>query len=340
MRDGGHPEQGRQSRQPLALEYRYGLGIFALAVSVRLLLWLIYQPVAYSDTASYQRTAVAIQAGWDGLDGTRTPGYPFLLAWLRADQDGWERRAWLAQMAMGLVITLVLFWVGWQASGKAGVGGLAALAHTISPGQLFFEANLLTETLATFWLMLALAGMTLWLFIPARRSLGLAFGAGLAAALAAITRPLFVYLPAWMGVFLALRFSGSPASFRRLRLNLGPLLSVGLPSVLIIGGWALWIHEHYGNWSLSTMGGYHMIQHTGEYFEYVPDEYAAIRDTYIYYRNAQIAEHGVATNAIWEAIPAMTSASGLGFYDLSDKLSEISFQLIWEHPDLFLKNAL
>jgi len=40
------------------------------------------------------------------------------------------------------------------------------------------------------------------------------------------------------------------------------------------------------------MTGYHMVQHTGSYFEYVPDQYAALRDTYIKYRDAQVALHG------------------------------------------------
>jgi len=53
------------------------------------------------------------------------------------------------------------------------------------------------------------------------------------------------------------------------------------------------------------MTGYHLIQHTGVFFEYVPDKYASLRDTYLRFRDARIAEYGTQTNAIWDAISEM-----------------------------------
>jgi hypothetical protein len=88
------------------------------------------------------------------------------------------------------------------------------------------------------------------------------------------------------------------------------------------------------------MTGYHMIQHAGNYFEYLPDEYAALRDTYLKYRQAHIVEYGTQTNTIWEAIPEMQKVSGLTFYDLSRTLNRLSIWLIVRHPGLFLRNVL
>jgi hypothetical protein len=48
----------------------------------------------------------------------------------------------------------------------------------------------------------------------------------------------------------------------------------------------------------------------------------------------------VQTNAIWGAIPAISKASGLGFYDLSREMGRLSWLLIREHPGLYLKNVL
>jgi hypothetical protein len=93
-------------------------------------------------------------------------------------------------------------------------------------------------------------------------------------------------------------------------------------------------------WSLSTMTGYHMIQHTGNFFEFLPDEDAALRDTYLAYRQAHVAEYGTQTNTIWDAIPEMQKVSGLTFYDLSRKLSSLSVWLIVRHPGLYLGNVL
>jgi hypothetical protein len=110
--------------------------------------------------------------------------------------------------------------------------------------------------------------------------------------------------------------------------------------VLLLGGWVTFIHAKYGDWALTTMTGYHLIQHTGSYFEYVPDEYASVRDTYLKYREAQIAQFGTQTNAIWGAIPEISQASGYNFYDLSRLLARLSIQLIVEHPLLFAQNAV
>jgi len=87
------------------------------------------------------------------------------------------------------------------------------------------------------------------------------------------------------------------------------------------------------------MTGYHLIQHTGVFFEYVPDEYAALRDTYLKFRDARIAEYGTQTNAIWEAIPEMQKATGESFYGLSRLVQKISIQLILEHPLLYARNV-
>jgi hypothetical protein len=65
-----------------------------------------------------------------------------------------------------------------------------------------------------------------------------------------------------------------------------------------------------------------------------------LRDTYIRYRDAQIAKYGNQTNSIWEAIPEMSRVSGYNFYDLSRVLAKISFQLILKHPWLFINSAI
>lgn len=88
------------------------------------------------------------------------------------------------------------------------------------------------------------------------------------------------------------------------------------------------------------MTGYNLIQHSGHFFEFVPDEHAALRDTYLKYRDEHIQQYGTQTNTIWEAIPEMQEASGQSFYKLSRTLTSLSLRLIWEHPDLYLRNVV
>jgi hypothetical protein len=117
-------------------------------------------------------------------------------------------------------------------------------------------------------------------------------------------------------------------------------IAFGIGPVLILGGWLNWMRATYGMTSPTSMTGYHLVQHTGEYFEYLPDEVAPIRDTYLKYRDARIAERGVQTNAIWDAIPEMTEASGLNFFSLSAELQRLSLRLIAQHPGLYLANVI
>jgi 4-amino-4-deoxy-L-arabinose transferase-like glycosyltransferase len=300
--------------------------VVLIAIAFRVGMWLVYQPISYGDTPSYQRAAEAVINGFVRYDGTRTPGYPIFIAVL-----GTNERIWIAQMVLGVGISLLIYYIAVRLTGQPLFAVIASLAHSLNLGQLFFEANLLTETLTTFWIMLTMAGMLLWLLHPEKRSLLLAVGLGFVSSFTLITRPLFLFLPIWILIFLLFE-----------RWNLKTIwhgFAFLFPVLLVAGGWVGFIHSRYGDWSLTTMTGYHLVQHTGGFFEFVPDQYAELRDTYIEYRNQHMARYGTQTNTIWDAIPAMQSVSGLNFYDLSRTLTQISLRLIFEHPEQYLKNA-
>jgi hypothetical protein len=311
---------------------------------------ILYQPVAYDDTPSYRRLAESVLHGFASYDGTRTPGYPSFLALIGSDQ-----RVWLVQLLLGFATTLLLFCIAWKLTDKPWFGGLIALVHTLNLGQLFFESNLLTETLTTFLLALTMVGVLIWLLYPKLRSLWLAFSLGLISSVTLLVRPLFIYLPFFVLIFLWLEprliahpsklisedgiiVDKEPAHIHRFHWRFG--LAFLIPVALLLGGWVTFIHDQFGDWSLTTMTGYHLVQHTGNFFEFVPDEYAILRDTYIKYRDAHIAQFGTQTNTIWDAIPEMSQVSGYSFYELSRVLTRISIQLILKHPLLFIKSAI
>ncbi len=319
-----------------------------VAVLVRLLIIVAYQPVAYSDTPSYRRLADTVLQGFANYDGTRTPGYPAFLA-----LTGTDRNAWIAQLILGFIATLLLFFIGWKLTERPWFGGLIALIHTLNLGQVFFEANLLTESLTTFLMILTVAGLLAWLLFPHIRRLWLVFLLGIVSSLTILVRPLFIYLPVliiivlWLEPWLANHARGrineqnaavprEPSQSHPWRMSLAFII----PVLLLVGGWISYIHNQFHVWSLTTMTGYHLVQHTGNFFEYVPDEYATLRDTYIKYRNEHIALYGTQTNTIWDAIPEMSKVSGYSFYGLSRVLTSISIQLILHHPFLFIKSAI
>jgi len=307
------------------------VGLLLLAVLVRAALLLTYQPVEFGDSASYLRLAEAIRGVGDrGYDGTRVPGYPVFLALFNMQ----PRAIWVGQMLLGLLISLMLYWIMMRLTGDERLGFLLGAAYSLIPGQFLFESALLTETLTTFFIVAAAACLVGLKFSRStRRSVLLAVLLGMSASAAGLTRPLFFPITLLLLPFVWWVGGGS----RQARLAVTGVYAL-LPLVMQ-GGWLLYMESHWHVVSPTAMAGYSMVQHTGGYFEYLPDQYASIRDTYIQYRDAQVAARGVQTNAIWEAIPAITEASGLGFYDLSREVGRLSWLLIRQHPDLYLKNV-
>jgi len=306
-----------------------GIVLF-LSITVRVLLFTTYPPRTFGDTGGYFRSAQAVLNGFENYDGTRTPVYPTYIALL-----GSERAIYAGQLLLGVCISIAWFFIGYKISSRPVFGALIALAHSLNPGQFFFEANLLTETLATFFLTLSLLGAYIWLSNAKHRSIWLGLGIGLSAALAALTRPQFIFMPFLITVFLAFSFHD-----RRIHFNWKPVIGVLLPAAVIIGGWMGWIHSRYHMFSLTTMTGFHLVQHTGYYFEDVPDEYAALRDVYLEYRDNRIEAYGTQSNTIWDAIPAMQQAAGMNFYELSRELQGISVQLILRNPRQYLQKVV
>ncbi len=315
----------------VALPWAVGLALLGLVE--RIALWLLYAPVTFSDTAPYMRLAgVLAESGLNGYDGTRVPGYPAFLALLNRDLD----EIWLAQMALGWGIAMLLFAIGWKSTGSARFGFLIGLLYNLIPGVVLFEANLLSETLATFLVVLSLALLLAVMLRSQASNLTfrhwLLIGLGLTAALAGMVRLLLWVLPVWLFLILWIEIRGA-ARWRNLAL-------FALPPLLILGGWIGWVYSTYGMLAPTTMGGYHLVNHAGEFFEYLPDEQAAIRDTFLEYRAERLAERGVASNTIWDAIDELQEVSGLSFFGLSEELQRLSLQLILAHPGLYLQNVV
>lgn len=306
--------------------------LLAIGAAERAVLLATYGPVTYGDSSSYLRLAdVIARAGLKGYDGTRVPGYPAFLALMGQSPQA----IWLGQMGLGLATTVLIFFITFRITRSAGWAFAAGLLYDLVASQVLFEANLLSETLTTFLLMGALA-----LFVaisPERRMrsvIALCLCLGLAVSSVAMVRTLFYFLPVWLLPFIWLAAGGE---WRR---RLAATAVFGLAPLLILGGWVGWIYGHYGILSPSTIGGYNLVQHAGAYFEDLPDSEAVIRDTYIKYRDARLAEQGSATNAIWDAIPELSQKTGLSFFALSQKMGSLSIHLILTHPVRYARDVI
>ena len=307
------------------------LGLFGLAQ--RLVLWSTYAPYIAGDTeGAYMRLAEALSGlTLSAYDATRVPGYPLVL--LALGQN--PQRIWLLQMAAGWILSLLLFWFAWRTTRSIGLAFLLGMLYDLIPAQILFEANILTETLTAFSIIASfvlLNGLERqekrWTALP------VAFLLGIVVCIPGMLRPLLFPLSVWMLLFVLVMVRGN---WRR-KFVAAALFSIG--PLIIQGGWLLWVYQSYHMISPTTLSGYSLVQHTGAFFEYLPDEEAVIRDTYLRYREERIAERGVQTNTIWHAIPELTEVSGMHFFELSRKMGDLSRRLIREHPALYLRSVL
>ena len=319
----------KQGRNRTALIWLFA--VIALSLILRAALWAVYEPIQYSDSGAYFRIAEALKDfTLSGYDGSRVPGYPLFIALLRSDPDA----IWAAQIVLGVLTASALFWITWKTTESIRMGFLVGGLQAVFPASLFFEANLLTESLTLF-----LISLTIGLFVAYSRiekpqwKYMLAGLLGLIASTVGLVRPIFFPLTLWVLPFIW--FAGGPGWKKR-------FVGVGIYALLPLilqGGWLYYMKNHYHVISPTAIGGFSMVQHSGEFFEDLPDEYGTIRDVYIEYRDEQIATRGSQNNAIWQAVPALTEATGMSFYELSRQLTDLSWKLIREHPVGYAANV-
>jgi len=202
-----------QLRSLQMIARRWAALLAALGAFERILIWLLYAPTAYGDTASYQRLAAALdQGGLSAYDATRVPGYPLVLLLV----DGDPNTVQAGQMAIGWATSMLLFWLGWRATGSAIFGFVLGMLYNVLAGQVLVESALLSESLATFFVIASIAGLVT--LAQARRYVGaLALALGFIAAGAGLVRALFYPLAVWLAAFLVLpnTVDAVPARFAR-----------------------------------------------------------------------------------------------------------------------------
>lgn len=294
------------------------VALLAVAVLVRAALALIYHPVDFPDTQGYTQMANVIRLGnWMDNLGARPPVYPaFLLIF------GQERAlVWLAQAVLGVIAAALFFLAGERLSGRPAVGFVAGLAASLLLPGLFLEAVVMSEALGAFLLTLTLAAAGL-LWTGRRDRLATALLVGVLIGLATLTRPSFAYAGLLLPVFALLR--RKPAQAAAL---LAPFLALVL-------AWCAFNLKTADVFNLTSLTGYNLINHTGAWIEYAPDDYAEIRDVYLRHRAERIAETSSQSMTIWRAYPEL-DPHGVGYTQVSKDLTALSLRLILRRPDLY-----
>ena len=295
-----------------------------IAVLIRAGMFLVYQPTTFEDTGTYHALASHLLA-FDFRDyrGLRTPGYSVVL--LLAGQDHFF--VWIMQSAMGVLVSLLLFWICFAHTRNAVWSLFAGLSHSLALNQVIFEANIISETFATFLVVLSVACLVRSLKRHPRQGYGV--GAGLVSALATLTRTVYIYLGPLFIVLVLL--------FERDAKRLAAGLAVAF--LLPVLGWAVFNKVTINYFGLTTMVGYNLTNHSGGFMEKAGDQYATIRDIYLKYREKRLEEGKSHRFTIFEARDEMMEKTGLDEVGLSRQLTRLSLDLFVSHPMLYLKGV-
>lgn len=236
-----------------------GVWMFAAALLLRAgYAWLAHGPsaAASSDAASYDTIAWNLARGLGfSLDGAAGP-YPTafvppLMPWLVSvlyRLAGHDVFAAIQLMCgIGATVPLLLRAVTTALAGESAgrIAGWLAVGH---PLLVFFSGHLLTESMFTAMLLLAIHASLEWVRNPQTAR---AAGAGVLWGLAALTRPVALPLPllvaawAWLPLGLAL----GPAARRR------QLLALLAGWAIAVGPWTLRNAAEFGAFIPVTVGG-------------------------------------------------------------------------------------
>lgn len=308
------------------------LVVIAANLTLRLSIWAFYEPIAHPDTPTYFSFAQHIATGaFFHFDGRRPPGYPLLLAAAGLS----PYRVWLAQSIIGIATGLLILALTHSLTRKPALAASAALTHLFNLPQLFFEANLLSETLTTFLvtatvLMLVHTCDTQQTPGLPRRQLS---ALGVFAAGAALTRPHFVYLPFLATGLILWRFRArAPQALR----GAAVVLSISLPLIL---GWCSLNYVKFRSFTLSTQSGLFLMEHTLAFIELAPDRYALVRDIYLRHRDENLAQGGRHAVA-WKGLPDLMRETGLPLPAVSSMLVRFSLEMFLTHPFRYARGVL
>jgi 4-amino-4-deoxy-L-arabinose transferase-like glycosyltransferase len=251
------------------------LALYVLAVGIRLLYITSTTPdapIGSVDAWGYHRLALNIERG-NGFslrrespyvpDSVRTPLYPGFLLVVRRVFGPKPRTAAMVQAGLDGVTVLAVWWLA-TALGGCRAGRVAALLYAVSPTQVRYTNELLTETLLCFLLTLC-ACAVVWYAQETRAPVEMgdvdrgpgrgnwragtvwpALAIGLLTGLAVLCKPNVLFLPfIWLLAMLAL----NRGNWLRTSARAGVMMTAVL---CIMSPWILRNRLVFGRWYLST----------------------------------------------------------------------------------------
>ena len=321
------PEMG--NRVNAVNQWLPGLVVVALAaVLVRVVVWQTYQPAPAADAQGYLQVANMYYTGSFAKHyGARAPAYPLLLRYLGMTKFGMmEVPVRLFQAGLGVLMAVLWYGLAWRQTHNRWFALGIGLVNALILSLVYFETLIMTEVVSaflvvvSFW-MAGLFGKRVSMTWVDALLIGFLMG------LMALTRPILLYLVPLLLVYLFLQWRHKSL---RVRLKWAGLYL--LPLLVMVLGWSWFNWRTTGYFSITTLAGFNLINHTGKFIEHAPVEYAEVASIYLHHRAERVAQTGNQSMTVWRAYDDLVKATGLSYVDLSRLLSELSGVLIRQNP--------
>lgn len=329
--------------------------LLAVFLLVRAPIWE-RPPQTYADSATYLEPAdELLEEGFEieDYDSDRGLTYPFFLSIIfeLAGEDNLPAVVGVQKM-LGLLITLLLFFMGVMLSGSYLAGLFFGLVYALNVPAALFEVTILAETLSTF---LAVALLIAELFalhliyqrVSAFKLLPLLVIIGVLCGSLALSKHKFLLY--WLvpaGVF-ALLILYQHTTHRQdtaqvLKRRLLSLLAIAGVPVLIAVGWSVANWVNFGWFTFSPITGINLSNVAGGFIEYAGDPKCEdFIEVYLRYRQAEIERTGTHAMTIYRTMQEQIDPADLQQRIEYQRLAyDCSLSAILARPDLYLKTAL
>jgi hypothetical protein len=300
--------------------------VLFLCTILRLSLFIYYHPRATYDTTTYENLASKIrELDLTGHDGARTPVFPLILALAKNNRE----IVFAFHSFLGIVTTALLFLLTQRTTNDTTAAVIVALSYSLGLQWLSYEMYMLTETLSLFLVVLF---VFLFEITIRMKSAAMYVLLGSVAAMATLTRPILIVL-----VFVGFAFLLYIHFYERRFRNLAYYV---LPIALSLLGWCYINKIHTGYFTLTTLSGYSLTNHSGAFMERAPDKYRFVRDIYLKKRDEYARKTGSHAMTIFQIDEAMRKETGYSYGKLSEELRKLSIDLFIANPSLYAKSVL
>ncbi len=301
------------------------------AVIMRVVFSFLFEPLITPDSSTYLEMARQISSNdFSRYTGGRTPVYPLFLLLCHCN----IQVVVISQMFLGVVISLIVFQIFMKIQNRVWLGFAAGLSYAVNPSQVLFERAVLAETATTL-----LVAASFLLFITAvdkRKNIRTCIFLGILSSLAALTKPLFQFLPFLFSILLAAYFFRAD---RKVSSTVSRLVPVIIPAILLLGSWSWFNYSKTGHLGISTQMGMNLMHHTGAFIEDAPPEYETVKKVFLKYREKRVKQTGHSYGAVYLAWEELVEKTGQDFVELNRTLCRMSVSLIKSNPGAYLKSA-